>query len=191
MVRGREKFHRYKTIINMLVKFFSFFPVNINLKLFNSSRFIKGNKGLLIRYVLLKNIAHSCGDNVSVHPGVYLFNIDKISLGNNVSIHPMCYIDGAGGIEIGSDVSIAHGVTVMSSEHKFSEINVPIKDQGIELLKTVIKDNVWIGAKATILGGVVVEEGSIVAAGAVITKKVNKFTIVGGVPGKKIRERNL
>lgn len=191
MIRGRDKFQKYKVFIIFFVKVFSLVPTTLNIKLLNTCRYINGQKGLLIRYVIFKNIAISCGENVSIHPGVYFFNTNNISIGNNVSIHPMCYIDGAGGIDIGSDVSIAHGVTIMSSAHKFSQIEIPIKDQGISLHKTIIKSNVWIGAKSTILGGTAIENGSIVAAGAVINKSVDSFTIVGGIPGKKIKERKL
>lgn len=191
MNRGRDKYNKLLPIIKLLIKLFSILPRKLTIKFFNSSRLIRGNLGLLLRFVLIKNIAKNCGDNVSVHPGVYLFNINKISFGSNVSIHPMCYIDGAGEIEIGSDVSIAHGVTIMSSEHVFEDMSIPIKDQGIQLLKTKIENNVWIGAKSSILGGVTIEEGSIVAAGAVINKNIARYTIVGGVPGKKIKERKL
>ena len=114
-MRGRDKFKKTKPIINAIVKTFSVLPRSTRVKMFEHYRMVKGNKGLLIRYVLLKTIAKSCGDNVSIHPNVYILNTHNLSVGNNVSIHPMCYIDAAGGVEIGNDVSIAHGVTVMSS----------------------------------------------------------------------------
>ena len=149
----------------------------------------KGIIGIVLRYALLKSIAVNCGDNVAIYPGVYLLKPDKLIIGNNVSIHPMCYIDSTGGIVIGNDVSIAHGTTIMSSTHNYADVNVAIKDQGIKLLKTEIKDNVWIGAKSTILAGVVVESGSIIAANAVVTKNVPQNTVVGGVPARTIKLR--
>lgn len=188
-MRGREKFKKHRVFIKTLCSFFSIFPKRINLLLFNFFKMTQGQKGLLLRYVFLKNIAISCGENVSLHPGVYLLCPEKIRLGNNVSIHPMCYIDATGGINIGNDVSVAHSVTIMSTEHVFSDINVPIKDQGTSLHPTIIKDNVWIGAKSTILAGITISSGSIVAAGTVVKKDVEENNIVGGIPAKLIRKR--
>ena len=152
-------------------------------------RSTKGYKGLVIRYALLKSLAKSCGDNVSIHPDVYLFSVSNLNLGDNVSIHPMCYIDASGEIDIGSDVSIAHAVTILSTSHTFAEHDVPIKDQTVEMKKTVIDNNVWIGAKATVLCGNMVSSGSVIAAGAVVTHDVPANTVVAGVPARVIKER--
>jgi acetyltransferase-like isoleucine patch superfamily enzyme len=189
MVRGRDKFNRYKPIINILVNMCNLLPLIIRQKLFVLFRMTTGNKGLVIRYILLKSIAKSCGDNVSIQPGVYIFCPQNISIGHNVSVHPMCYIDAFGKINIGNDVSIAHGVTIMSSTHQYKDLKIPIKDQPVDLLTTEINDNVWVGSKVTILAGVKVNSGSVLAAGAVITKTVEKDTLVGGVPAKKIKDR--
>lgn len=189
MVRGRDKFNKYKPLIKILIIIVSIMPFRIRLKAFEYSRTIIGIPGLLIRYILLKSVARYCGDNVSIHPNVYLLNPQKISLGNNVSIHPMCYIEAFGEIEIGNNVSIAHGVTIMSSEHNFNDLDIEIKDQGINTGKVLINNNVWIGAKATILAGKVIDSGSIIGAGAVVSKDVNSNMIVGGVPARVIKSR--
>lgn len=189
--RGRDKFYKYKKYIILLSKFLGVMPLRIRLKIFEHFRMTKGIKGIVIRYALLKSITINCGDNVSIQSGVYILNPEKISFGNNVSVHPMCYLDASGEIIIGNDVSIAHGVTVMSTEHNFVDINKPIKDQGITLQKTNINDNVWIGAKATILAGNKVGTGSIIAANAVVTKDVPDYTIVGGIPARTIKTRKL
>lgn len=142
-----------------------------------------------IRYVLLKTIAQNVGSNVGIYPGVYLLNPENITIGENVSIHPMCYIDAAGQITIGNNVSIAHGVTIMSSTHSYKDQTIPIKDQKILLKKTVIKDNVWIGSKATIVYGLSVGAGSIVGASAVVTKNVSPNSVVAGIPAQQIKNR--
>lgn len=189
MDRGRDKFNRFKLIIKILVNIYSIIPINLRLKLFEHYRMTKGTKGLAIRYVLLKTIAKYCGDNISIHPNVYLLNPENLFIGSNVSLHPMCYIDAAGNIDIGNDVSIAHGVTIMSSTHLYNNMDIAIKDQRVDLLPTIIANNVWIGSKATILSGVKINSGSIVGAGAVVTKDVPQNSIVGGVPAKVIKER--
>ncbi|WP_202594345.1 DapH/DapD/GlmU-related protein [Oceanobacillus massiliensis] len=65
-----------------------------------------------------------------------------------------------------------------------------IKDQGVEYKRTLIEDNVWIGAGSRILGGTIIRSGSIIAAGAVVKNEIPNNVIVGGVPAKVIKERN-
>ncbi len=189
MVRGRDKFNKYKLIIDILSKVYSFFPKSIQRKLLINNRKKNGYLGLVKRYCLIKNLSKSVGDNVSIHPDVYLFNVQNLSIGNNVSIHPMTYIEAYGGITIGNDVSIAHGTTIMSVNHGFDKTDIPIKDQIIVACPVEIKDNVWIGSKAVILGNNTVHSGAIIGAGAVVTKDVAENTVVAGVPAKVIKDR--
>lgn len=149
----------------------------------------KGIVGIAIRYIVLKSILPDLGDNVSIHENVYLYSPENLHIGNNVSIHPMCYIDATGGIDIGDDVSIAHSVTIMSSTHNYSSLEISIKDQDVYCINTKISDNVWIGAKATILSGVIINSGSIVGANALVSKDVECNMIVGGVPAREIKKR--
>ncbi|SFC10695.1 Acetyltransferase (isoleucine patch superfamily) [Alkalibacterium subtropicum] len=187
--RGRDKFDKYKNIIYLLVNIISVLPRRLRMLLMNSFRNQNGIPGLVIRYILLRSLTNKCGYNVSIHPGVYIFHLENLVVGDNVSIHPMCYIDAIGGIEIGDDVSIAHSTTIMSSEHKYTDCDILIKNQGVIYRETIIKSNVWIGAGARILAGSVINEGAIIASGAVIKNTVESNYIYGGVPGKKIKER--
>lgn len=190
-LRGREKFHKYKKIINVMCKLSSFLPKSFRSYLFQLFRMKKGKSGLAIRYILMKTLAIQCGDNVSIHPGVYILKPDNLKIGNNVSIHPMCYIDATGHITIGNDVSIAHGVTIMSTSHMYTEKGIPIKDQPITYEKTTIDNDIWIGAKATILAGISISKGSVIAAGAVVTKSLTMDNIiVAGVPATTLKFRN-
>ena len=113
----------------------------------------------------------------------------NVKIGKHVFINHGLTIMARGGIEIEDDVSIAHGVTILSVNHIYSDLNTPIKDQGIKCKETKIKSNVWIGAKASVLAGVTVGSGSVIAAGAVVTKDVDEFCVVGGVPAKIIKDR--
>ena len=137
----------------------------------------------------MKTLAKSTGDNVAVFTDAYLKNVQNIEIGSNVSFQPMSFIDGFGGIKIGNDVSFAEGASVFSMTHIYSDPDVPIKDQGMRPLPVVIEDNVWIGAKATILGGITLASGTIVAAGAVVTKSTERNTTVAGVPASVINVR--
>ena len=186
---GREKFAKYKPFIRMVGAFYNCFPKSFQMWLFSRIRGRKGLYGIVTRYALVHNLAKSCGDNVVIDDNVYIFNLQNISFGSNVSINPMCYIDGYGGITIGDNVSIAHGATIMSSSHNYQGMNVPIKYQGIERGEVCIEDNVWIGAKATILCGRHVATGCIIGANSVVTKDVPTNEIWGGVPAIKIKDR--
>lgn len=140
----------------------------------------------LVRSSALRALAN-CGDLVDVHSQCTILNSERLSIGARVSIHPVCYIDAAGGIEIGNDVSIAHHSTILSSEHTWSDPDTPIRDQPVELRRTTIGNDVWLGAGCRILGGVQIGDRSIVAAGAVVTKNVPSGVIVGGVPARVIK----
>lgn len=186
---GREQFQRLKGLINFLSGLMNLLPKKMQRKLFNHFRNTKGKKGMLFRYILLKNIAKKCGDNVLINEGVIIKNVDQISFGNNVSIQEYSYIEGKGGITIGNDVSIAHSCSILSTSHTFSKNDEPIKYQQIDSKPVFIKDNVWIGCKVTILYGIIIDSGSIVGANSVVTKDISKNTIYAGVPAKLIKER--
>lgn len=187
--RGRDAFQKFKPLILGLATVLKVLPNSVRSKMLVRFRRTTGYKGLVIRYALLKTLAGSCGDNVSIHPDVYLFSVSRLKLGDNISIHPMCYIDASGEVDIGNDVSIAHATTILSTSHTFDDLDVPIKDQTIEKKKTTVEGNVWIGAKSTILCGNTVHSGSVIAAGAVVTHDVPANTIVAGVPARVIKER--
>ncbi len=110
-------------------------------------------------------------------------------MGDNSNIGPLSYIGCSGFIEIGSRVMMGPRVNLMAESHKFDDLSRPIKEQGVERSFIKIEDDVWIGANVTILDGVVVGKGSIIAAGAVVTKDVPALSIVAGVPAKLLRRR--
>jgi len=187
--RGRESFQKYKGIISLVSKVIFVFPIKIRNALLVHLRNYNGKVGFVLRYAVLKTLAQSVGDNVSIHTGVFLFNVDKLCVGNNVSIHPMTYIEAYGGVDIGDDVSIAEGTTIMSVSHVFDDLNIPIKDQGVTPKKIIIQENVWIGAKATILGGNTIRSGSIIGTNGVITHDTEENGIYVGCPARLLRRR--
>ena len=142
---------------------------------------------VMFRYAYYKYNFEKCGTNISIHSNVYFKNINKIVLGDNVSFHPLCYIDGEGGIEIGDNVSIAHNVTIMSSNHGWSNPNIPIKYNSKSYDKVVIGNDVWIGCGARIMAGVTIGSRCIIAAGAVVTRDCESNSIYGGVPANLIK----
>jgi len=137
---------------------------------------------------ILGNVTLS--DRVHIHRDAILRSFSgEISIGEGTTVNPFCTIYGQGGVSIGRHVSIATKVTIVAANHAFRDVGSLIKTQGVTALGIVIGDDVWIGANAVVLDGVRIGDGAIVAAGAVVTKDVNRYEIAGGVPAKKIGER--
>ena len=111
-----------------------------------------------------------------------------LAVGDDSNIGPMAYIGASGGITIGNKVLMGPGVTVLSEDHRFDE-SASIKSQGVVHASTRIEDDVWIGARAVILGGTTIGKGVVVAAGAVVTGDVEPYCVVGGVPARVIKRR--
>jgi acetyltransferase-like isoleucine patch superfamily enzyme len=114
---------------------------------------------------------------------------ESLSVGNNVGISGNAFISIRGKVEIGDDVIIGPYFTLHSENHNFKRIDTPIRLQGETRKGVKIGNDVWIGARVTILDGVSVGDGAVIAAGAVITKDVQPYSVYGGVPAKKIKER--
>lgn len=193
MERGRVKFGRYKKAILALSAFYRALPLTWRKGLLSWHRNTRGKIGMALRYALIRSIAQTCGDNVAIYTGVYFYNPENMKLGNNVSIHPLSYIEAGktkeDGLQIDDDVSIAHGVTIMSNTHQFAQHDVPIKDLLTVTKKIHICQNVWIGAKATVLCGVEIASGCVIGANAVVTKSTVGDMVYAGVPAKVIKER--
>ena len=93
-----------------------------------------------------------------------------------------------GPVTIGNHVNLAQGITVTALNHNFDDTDQRIDEQGVSTKAVTIGDDVWIGANAVILPGVTIGRHAVVAAGAVVTKDVPDYCVVGGVPAKIIRK---
>jgi len=113
----------------------------------------------------------------------------RIEIGDRCSINPNCCIYGHGGLKIGNYVRIAAGTIIIPANHGFEQIDIPICDQPLTKKGIVIEDDVWIGANCVITDGVVIGKGAIIGAGSVVTKDVEPYSIVGGVPARLIKKR--
>lgn len=130
------------------------------------------------------------GNNVSIRDGAILIpDKGSISIGNNCSIGAYNILDGSGELFIGNHVRIGSHVCIYSANHIFESRTELIYKQGMDYKKVIVNDDVWIGAHVTILAGVSIGEGAVLAAGSVVTKDVLPYTIVAGVPAKPIKER--
>lgn len=117
---------------------------------------------------------------------------ENISFGDYCQVGDNAFFHGKGGISIGNGVIISHNVTIYSCEHYYDGTDllaIPF-DHKMICKKITIEDGVWIGSHVTILPGVQIGLGSVIATGSVVTKNVDSYCIVGGNPAKKIKVRD-
>lgn len=133
-------------------------------------------------YFFLYGIKIGC--NSSIHRCCKFFHIGKFRIGRNSVVNFGCYLDNRRGIHIGNNVGLAHNTKIYTLGHDLNDPKFGTKGAPVH-----IKDNAFIFSNAMIMPGVTIGEGAIVLAGSVVTKNVEPWTIVGGNPAKKLRER--
>ena len=136
-----------------------------------------------IRQMFSELIGRDVSDDFRVFPPFFTDFGKNIHLGKNVFINAGCKFQDQGGIYIGDNVLIGHNVVLATLNHEED----PKKRGNLCPAPIRIGNGVWIGSNATVLPGVTIGEGAIIAAGAVVTKDVGENTVVGGVPAKFIR----
>lgn len=131
---------------------------------------------------------HCLGFNIGVGSHIFMNawfdSKSNFSIGENSVINQKCRLDNRGGITIGNNVSISSEVCVLTADHNLQSRDFSGRNRPVS-----IDDYVFIGTRAMILPGVTLGKGSAVGAGAVVTKNVEPFTIVAGVPAKPIGSR--
>ena len=136
----------------------------------------------------------NCRIEAFIYEDNYLNKDTIISFGNNVVLNDNVHIAGKLSIKIGNNVLIASKVFITDHNHGIysgpDEHSSPLispNDRIIDGKPVVIEDDVWLAARVTVLKGVTIGRGAVVAAGAVVTKDVEAYTLVGGVPARLIR----
>ncbi len=137
-----------------------------------------------IRNLKYKFFGIKIGKGSTLHMWVNFFNPRNIQIGEDSIIGDHAFLDGRDRLIIGNHVDIASSVMIYNSEHDLESLDFKARTEPV-----VISDYVFIGPRVTIMPGVKIGKGAIVAGGAVVTKNVDPFTIVGGVPAKIIGER--
>lgn len=112
-----------------------------------------------------------------------------IHIGANCSVNAYSFLSGSGGIDIADHVMIATHVSIYASNHKFADTSIPMDMQGLDLKGIQIERDVWVGTGVRILDGVRIGTGSVLAAGAVVTKPTQPYSVNVGVPARQIRTR--
>lgn len=139
-----------------------------------------------VRIVTIKPFINYLGRNTALRRNIDFRSIQRISIGSGSTINKNVLLDGRGGLlKIGNNVDIAQEAQIWTLQHNY---NSPwYKTIGDSV---IIEDYVWIGSRAIILPGVTIGKGAVVAAGAVVTKNIDPYTVVAGIPAKPIALRN-
>jgi acetyltransferase-like isoleucine patch superfamily enzyme len=165
----------------------SFLPYAVKIFLFEMSSGIPSLLGLSIRYIVFRSINNKIGYNFYIGRWVVIKHPRLMNVGENVSIHEYCYIDAYGGLSIDDNVSIAHACSIISFEHSWSDLHIPIKYNPIIGKSICIGSDVWVGAGVRILGGAVIHSRVILASGSVVKGELLPSRIYAGVPAKIIK----
>ncbi|MDD5603333.1 MAG: acyltransferase [Eubacteriales bacterium] len=141
-----------------------------------------------VRGFLCRRIFKKAGKGINIEHGVFFSSGREIEIGDNSGIGIDCRITGP--LVIGSDVMMGPDVMIFTQNHENKRLDIPMRLQTAPKKKVIIGDDVWIAARAIILPGITIGRGAIVGAGAVVTKDVPEYAVVGGNPARIIRYRN-
>lgn len=137
----------------------------------------------LLKYVFQMDI----GKNVVIHSDFNIRHPWNISIGSGTVIGDYAYLDGRKGIIIGCNVNISTGVSIWTMQHDVNDSYFQVNDK---MGAVVIGDRAWLSCNSVILPNLSIGEGTVIAAGAVVTSSCDEFTVYGGIPAKPIASRN-
>lgn len=168
--------------------------------------------GKRLRYIAYKPLFKRVNGYVSIDSGVTILGFENIELGNNVTFMKNSYIyahdEGVlkignnftmnsnsqlgasfGKIIIGNDCAIAPNCVLRAANHTFDNPDIPFREQGHRYGEITIEDDVWISSNCVITANTRIGKSSIIAAGSVVTKDVEPYAVMGGIPAKIIKKR--
>ncbi|MFC7420031.1 DapH/DapD/GlmU-related protein [Iodobacter arcticus] len=141
-----------------------------------------------IRRWCCKGLFFSCGININIEHGASFGSGRQIKIGNNSGLGVNCKLYGS--VAIGDNVMMGPEVIILTVNHEFASIEVPMINQGMKEFKPVcIGNDVWIGQRVIILPGVHIGNGVIIGAGSVVSKSIPDYSVVVGNPARIVRSR--
>lgn len=134
----------------------------------------------------------SIGAKTQIDRGVVIRAMGgQIHIGSNSNVNAYSILSGGGNLYIYDNVMIASHVSIYASNHIYSSLNSPMNEQGLNQKGISIESDVWVGTGVSILDGVCIKSGSVLAAGSVVNRSTLPRSINGGVPSKIIGSRDL
>jgi len=174
--KQKRKFHSF-----LVVSYEFFMKVIFSLPRYTTCNYLK-KKFLELNGAVI-------GKNVTFYPGVWIAPGRNLVVGNDVDFALGVLVTTSGGVTIGDRTLIGYRSQILSSNHRIPEKCGRIFGSGHIHKKVKIGNDVWIGANAIVLPGVTIGEGAVVAAGSVVTKDIEPYTIVAGNPARLIKNR--
>lgn len=147
-----------------------------------------GGLGRRLRSATAARMVDRAGRDINVEAGAYFGSGTGLKIGHRSGIGIDADIHGP--VTIGDDVMMGPRCTILTRNHVIDDVSVPMNRQGFaEYRPVTIEDDVWIGANVTVMPGVRIGRGSVLAAGAVVVRDVPPYAVVGGVPARVLRQR--
>jgi len=171
------------TEIGVRVRYIAYKPL-----LKKSVGFFKIDSGVTI--LGFKNISFGRDVTIMKNSYIYAHNKGEIIIGDNFTLNTNSQLGASfGKILIGDNCAIASNCVLRASNHNFNNPNIPFIKQGHKYGEIIIENDVWISANGVITANTKIGKSSIIGAGAVVTKDVEPYSVMGGVPAKLIRKR--
>lgn len=144
---------------------------------------------MAVRTYFFEHSIKKCGEKLYVLPHTIISYPYRVTIGYNVFINRGVSIVARGEIFIGDNTLIGPGVIINSGMHNYEDDSVLIRDQGHRIQSITIGKDVWIGANSVIMPGVDIGDGSVIGAGAIVTKSIPPYSVAVGVPARVIKCR--
>ena len=149
-----------------------------------TNHFVSNHPGKRIRKIYLKILGVKFSGKAMVYEGFHIRYAKGIKIGKNTTIGPRVLLDGRNGLNIGNNVTLAYEAVIWTMNHDYNDSHFKVCGGSVE-----IGDYAWICSRAIILPNVKIGRYAVVAAGAVVTKDVPDYAVVGGVPARIIGTR--
>lgn len=141
---------------------------------------------LWVRKAVIKHVYRAkIGKGAILYSGFEIRSPGKLDVGAYTVIGHKAVLDARGGLKIGSNVNLSSEVMIWTAQHDYQD-----PDFGTDFKPVVVGKYAWLGPRCIILPGVTIGEGAVIAAGAVVTKNVEPYAVMGGVPARKITNRS-
>lgn len=160
---------------------------------YGGARFVLFQISLLpsmhLRMFLYKCLGVSMGKNVTIHFRTELRCPERLKLGDGTIIGDNAILDARRGLTMGRNVNLSSNVSIYTLQHDHRDPFFGIPSENNLKLSVEIGDRAWLGANVIVLPGVHIGEGAVCCAGCVVTKDVEPFAVVAGIPARKVNER--
>lgn len=186
-IQGKKK--TYRNSLYKKVKKFLLVSIPVHLIMLLTGLIPNSDPANKIRGTLLRPFFKKAGKNLQIASGVIINHIDKLSVGDDVYIAHNVWINATGGISIDDKVIIGPFSVIVTTEHVFENGFVSNGDSLIAPIN--IGKGTWLASHVVLTSGITIGEGCLVSAGAVVTKDIDKNTMVGGVPAKNIKKMSF